>query len=68
MKSKPITYRVDVLTTIGTWACYTALKGTDKAMADSLANGLKRQGAAGRMVELPSGVVLEEWGTNLKVS
>lgn len=63
------TYRVDVLTTIGTYTPYTKKTGVDRlAFATSLADGLKRQKNGGRVVELPSGAVLDEWGTDVTVS
>ena len=64
-----VTYRVDVLTTIGTYTPYTKRQGVDRlAFATSLAGGLKRQHNGGRVVELPSGAVLDEWGTDATVS
>jgi hypothetical protein len=74
MKSKqpkPTTYRVDLIVSTGDYASYTSGKGTSLAMAQSLASGLKRQETGGRIIELPSGTVLEQWtGTNdpVKVS
>jgi hypothetical protein len=58
-----VTYRVDVLTTIGTYTTYTSERGVGLPMATSLANGLKRQQNGGRIVELPSGKVIDEWNT-----
>lgn len=58
-----VTYRVDVLTTIGTYTPYTSKAGVGLAFATSLADGLKRQKNGGRVVELPSGVVKDEWET-----
>jgi hypothetical protein len=64
MKSKkPVrtTYRVDLVISTGSYAPYTSRKGTDLGMAKSLAENLKRQSTGGRIVELPSGTVVEEW-------
>lgn len=60
-----VTYRVDVLTTLGTYTTYTSKGGTSLPMATSLADGLKRQHNGGRVVELPSGVIKDEWGTTV---
>jgi hypothetical protein len=56
-----ITYRVDLIISTGSYAHYTSGKGTSLMMAQSLASGLKRQTTGGRIVELPSGKVLEAW-------
>lgn len=58
---KPTTYRVDLIISTGSYAPYTSGKGTSRGMADSLASGLKRQETGGRIVELPSGTVLDQW-------
>jgi hypothetical protein len=58
-----VTYRVDVLTTIGTYTPYTSKRGVGLPMATSLADGLKRQKNGGRIVELPSGKLIDEWAT-----
>jgi hypothetical protein len=59
------TYRVDLMLAIGSYAEYTSKKGTSLAMATSLANGLKRNNTGGRIVELPSNTVIDEWtGSN----
>jgi hypothetical protein len=58
-------YRVDLVISTGGYAPYTSREGTDLGMAQSLAAGLKRQSTAGRIVELPSGAVVEEWGSDL---
>jgi hypothetical protein len=58
---KPATYRVDLVISTGGYAPYTSREGTDLGMARSLAAGIKKQSTGGRIVELPSGVVLEEW-------
>ena len=58
---KPTTYRVDLIISTGSYASYTSGKGTSLGMAQSLASGLKRQETGGRIVELPSGTVLESW-------
>ena len=60
-----IGYRVDVKSTLtGTWFPYTA-KNTplDRAIAESLAEHVKRGGSAGRLVEVPTEKVLDEWGS-----
>ena len=56
-------YRVDVwLTLPQSYTEYTALRApVTLAMAEALARGLKRQGAAGRIVTVPGGEVVEEW-------
>ena len=66
MKETPVrtTYRVDVLTTIGKYAEYTSKRGVGRPMANSLASGLKMNKTGGRIVELPSGVVVDEWDAN----
>ena len=60
---KPVvtTYRVDLIISTGSYASYTSGKGTSLGMAQSLASGLKRQETGGRIVELPSGTILEQW-------
>jgi hypothetical protein len=59
---KPTTYRVDLfIPGTGLYTPYTAKNGTTLAMCQSLASGLTRQGAGCRIVELPSGTVVEEW-------
>jgi hypothetical protein len=55
-------YRLDLRLVTGEWIEYTSLKvPVSREMADALGRGLKRQGAGGRIVETPSGVVVEEW-------
>jgi len=62
-KAAAATYRVDLVSaSTGGYIGYTSPKGTSLGMAQSLAEGLKRQGTGGRIVELPSGTVTEEWG------
>jgi hypothetical protein len=56
-----ITYRVDVITSSGTYAEYTSSNGVDKAFAESLAAYLKTRGQGGRLVRLPSGKIVETW-------
>jgi len=58
---KRTTYRVDLVISTGNYASYTSREGTDLGMAQSLATGLKRQSQGGRIVELPSGNVIDEW-------
>jgi hypothetical protein len=42
---------------------YTAIKiPVTLEMAEALGRGLKRQGAAGRIVEVPGEKIVEEWG------
>jgi hypothetical protein len=65
VRIKPTSYRVDVLTSIGTYTEYTSKKGVGLAMATSLADGLKRQKNGGRIVELPSGIIKDEWDTTV---
>jgi hypothetical protein len=58
----PTTYRVDIfIPGTGSYTPYTAPKGTGLPLCESLASHLKRNGAGGRIIELPSGVVKEEW-------
>jgi hypothetical protein len=56
-------FRVDLkLTTTGTYIEYTSLKiPITLEMAEALGRGLKRQGAAGRIVRIPSQEVVETW-------
>lgn len=64
MKSKkpvPVTYRVDLVVSTGSYANYTSRKGTSLGMAEAYARGLKRQQTAGRIVQLPSETVVEAW-------
>jgi hypothetical protein len=58
-----VTYRVDVLTTSGTYTPYTSKRGVSLPFATSLADGLKRQKNGGRVVQLPSGKLIDEWAT-----
>jgi hypothetical protein len=59
---KPTTFRVDLfIPGTGLYTPYTSKEGTGLAMCQSLASGLTRQGAGCRIVELPSGTVIEEW-------
>jgi hypothetical protein len=61
-------YRVDILTTIGIYAEYTTRKGVGLAFAKSLVDGLKRQGAPGRLVEVPTEIVMDEWDETSKTT
>jgi hypothetical protein len=63
-----VTYRVDVIVPTGGYVEYTSRRGVAKGMATSLADHLKRNGAGGRMVELPSGEVLDEWARKAPAS
>ncbi len=54
-------YRVDVVTPLDSYIEYTSRKGTDLGMATALGNYLKWRKAGGRIVELPSGTVIDEW-------
>jgi hypothetical protein len=56
-------FRVDLkLTTTGTYIEYTSLKvPVTLEMTEALGRGLKRQGAAGRIVELPGARIVESW-------
>jgi len=56
-------FRVDLkLTTTGTYIEYTSLKvPVTLEMAEALGRGLKRQGAAGRIVEVPDEKIIESW-------
>lgn len=48
--------------TTGTYAEYTSLKvPVVREFADSLVRYLKRQGSPGRLVAVPSQIVIEEW-------
>lgn len=59
---KPTTYRVDLfIPGTGLYTPYTSKAGTGLPMCESLASGLTRQGAGCRIVELPSGTVIQEW-------
>ena len=61
-RKQPVTsYRVDLIISTGGYAAYTSPHGIDLPMAQSLASGLKRQSTGGRIVELPSGKVIDEW-------
>ena len=54
------TYRVDVMLPHNEYAEYTSKAGVDLGMATSLFNYLKWRTAGGRIVELPSGTVIDE--------
>jgi len=56
-------YRVEILLSLtGTYASYTSLKiPVSFDMAKSLSQYLKRQKSAGRIVEVSSGKVVEQW-------
>jgi len=55
-------YRVDIKSLLtGNYFPYTPSRGIDRAMAESLAEHVKRGGSAGRLVETPSEKVLDEW-------
>lgn len=62
-EAKVIGYRVDILMNeTQTYAEYTALKKpVEREFADSLVRYLKRQSSPGRLVEIPSQKVIEEW-------
>ena len=60
-KVTKVTYRVDQILPTGAYGSYTSKHGVARAFADSLAGHLKRNGTGGRLVELPSGAVVEEW-------
>jgi hypothetical protein len=53
--------RVDVLLPHGVYAEYTSKKGVDSALAASLGAYLRLRKAGGRIVDVASGKVLEEW-------
>jgi hypothetical protein len=61
-KPKPPAYRVDIrlVDAGGVLAPYSADR-IDRDMAESLAAHLKRNNSAGRIVEVPSGKVIESW-------
>jgi hypothetical protein len=54
-------YRVDIILPHGVYAEYTSKSGVDLPLANSLATHLKMHGAGGRIVQVPSGLVLDEW-------
>ena len=55
-------FRVDLQLVTGEWIEYSSLKKpVTREMAEALGRGLKRQGAGGRIVEVPSQVVVETW-------
>jgi hypothetical protein len=58
---KPTSYRVDQTLPTGGYGTYTSPHGVGFSMAESLAAHLKKHGTGGRIVELPSGNVIEEW-------
>lgn len=60
-KPQPTTYRVELVISTGSYFPYSGKEGIELSMATSLATGLKRQQSAGRVVELPSGKVVDEW-------
>jgi len=53
-------YRVDVMLPHDVYAEYTSRKGVDRGLATALFNYLKWRKAGGRIVEIPSGVVIDE--------
>ena len=53
-------YRVNVMLPHDAYAEYTSQKGVDLGMAKSLFNYLKWRKAGGRIVQLPSGIVIDE--------
>jgi hypothetical protein len=61
IKQVYISYRVDILLPTQGYAEYTSRRGVALAMAESLAAHLKRNQTGGRVVEIPSGLVLDEW-------
>jgi len=64
-KAQPASgYRVDLKLVTGEWIEYTSLRvPVTLEMAEALGRGLQRQHAAGRIVAVPSGDVVKEWGT-----
>lgn len=54
------TYRVDVMLPHDVYAEYTSKAGVDLGMATALFNYLKWRKAGGRIVEQPSGRVIDE--------
>jgi len=55
-------FRVDLRLCTGEWIEYTSLKvPVTLEMAEALGRGLKRQNAAGRIVELPGARIVESW-------
>jgi hypothetical protein len=54
-------FRVDVMLPHDAYAEYTSRKGVDFGMATALGNYLKWRKAGGRIVEVCSGNVIEEW-------
>jgi len=50
----------------GTYAVYSSPKGTTLGMAESLGGHLKRNGAGGRIVELPADTIKEEWAPTVE--
>ena len=61
--SKTEDYRIEILMRLTqSYAPYTSLKTpVNFEMAESLARYLKRQGSAGRIMEVSSGKIIEEW-------
>lgn len=61
--SKAEDYRVEILMSLTiSYAPYTSLKTpVDLEMAESLGRYLKRQRSPGRIVEVSSGRIIEEW-------
>lgn len=56
-----VTFRVDIMLPTGKYGEYTSRRGVGLPMATSLADHLKRNQTGGRIVELPSGIVKDEW-------
>ena len=55
-------YRVEMWLEIGTWLTYTARnKPLSREEANAYAEGLKRQGQPGRIVDATSRAVIESW-------
>lgn len=63
-----VTYRVDVLLPTGGYTPYTSERGCGLGLATSLSDHLKRNGAGGRLVQLPSSMTMEEWERKVDVS
>lgn len=63
-EKQAITFRLDIKsTTTGTFIPYSHRDGHPSLeMIEALARGLKRQHQPGRIVELPSGEILDQWG------
>jgi len=59
--NRPAGFRVDLKLVTGEWIPYTSRTALiDQDFAVSLWTGLQRQGAAARVVEMPSGKIIQE--------